>query len=70
MLAAKDARRIRVDRRDWINYRTKCPACGEIIGPRNTMREYADVPPDPPYGALVRCPRSGDVIFVEFSEGS
>jgi hypothetical protein len=66
MLAAKDAKRIRVTLRDWINYRATCPVCGETIGPRHTLREYADVPPDPPYGALVKCPRSGDVIFVEF----
>ncbi|TMD61969.1 MAG: hypothetical protein E6I87_01180 [Chloroflexi bacterium] len=66
MIAAKDARRIKADRRDWINYRVKCPICGEAIGPRNAIREYWDIPPDPPYAALVRCPR-GDLVLVEFA---
>lgn len=56
-----------VDRRDWNNYRVKCPVCGETIGPRHAIREYLDVPPDPPYAAVARCPRSKDVVFIEFS---
>lgn len=67
MALSKDTQTLRVTRRDWINYRVTCPRCGETIGPRNTIREYLDIPPDPPYGALARCPRSGDVFNVEFT---
>ncbi|OLC57266.1 MAG: hypothetical protein AUH85_03950 [Chloroflexi bacterium 13_1_40CM_4_68_4] len=67
MIAAKDARRIKADRRAWINYQVRCPACGETIGPRDAIREYWDIPPDPPYAALVRCPRQGDLVLVEFA---
>ncbi len=69
MLASKDVRRIRVDRRDWINYRVKCPVCGETIGARNAIREYADLPPDPPYAVVARCPKTGDLVYVEFATG-
>lgn len=67
MLASKDVRRLMVDRRDWINQRVTCPTCGETIGPRNAIREYLDVPPDPPYAVVARCPRSGELVFVEFT---
>ncbi len=66
MLASKDVLRIDVQRGDWINYRVKCPACGETIGARNAIREYADLPPDPPYAVVARCPRAGHLIYVEF----
>ena len=67
MLAAKDVRRLNVSRSDWINYRVKCPKSGETIGPRNAVREYWDIPPDPPYAVVARCPRSGDLVFVQFT---
>ncbi len=67
MAAPKPLRRLRVDRRDWINYRVACPIDGDTIGPRNATREYLDVPPDPPYAALARCPTSGEVVYVEFA---
>ena len=67
MLAEQDAIRISADRRDWINYRVKCPKCGETIGPRNAVREFWDIPPDPPYATLARCPRSGELVLVQFS---
>lgn len=56
-----------VDRRDYLNYRVRCPKCGEVVGPRYATREFLDVPPDPPYAALVRCPRCRDVLYVEFA---
>jgi hypothetical protein len=68
MLAGKTVTRINVDRREWINYQVKCPGCGEAIGPRNAIREYWDIPPDPPYAALARCPRSGELVLVQFAE--
>ena len=66
MRAPEKVQRLSADRRDWINYQVKCPTCGETIGPRNALREYWDIPPDPPYAALARCPRSGDLVLVQF----
>jgi phage terminase large subunit GpA-like protein len=67
MRAPEKVQRLSADRRDWINYRVKCPRCGDTIGPRNALREYWDIPPDPPYAALARCPRNGHVVLVEFA---
>jgi len=58
--------RLHVARRDFLNYRTTCPKCGAPIGPRHATRELMDIPPDPPYGALVRCSRCGTLTYVEF----
>jgi hypothetical protein len=58
--------RLRVARRDFLNYRTTCPKCGAQIGPRQVTRELMDIPPDPPYGAMVRCSSCGTMTYVEF----
>ncbi len=63
-------RRITVDRRDFVNYRTPCPFCGEIVGPRFVTREHLDVPPAPPYAASVRCPRCGEAYEVVFADSN
>lgn len=60
-------RRLTVDRRDYVNYRVRCPNCGETIGPRQALREFLDVPPDPPYAALVRCPKCQETCYLEFA---
>ena len=62
--------RMTVERRDWINYRVRCPRCGETVGPRNATREYLDVPPDPPYAVIARCPKSGDMLYLEFARAA
>jgi hypothetical protein len=58
--------RVRADRRDFLEYRTLCPYSGTAIGPRFVTREHADVPPDPPYAATVKCPTDGRLFDVEF----
>jgi len=63
-------RRVTVDRRDFVSYRTTCPFCGETVGPRFVTREHLDVPPDPPYAASVRCPRCREQYEVVFSDAS
>jgi hypothetical protein len=69
VLASSDARLLNVDRRDWINYRVVCPSCGEVVGSRNAIREHLDVPPDPPYAVVARCPR-GHLVYVEFASAT
>ena len=66
---AKDLarRRIRASRADFLSYRTSCPFCGQEVGPRFVTREHADVPPDPPYAASVRCPRCRESYEVLFT---
>jgi hypothetical protein len=66
VLASVEARLLNVDRRDWLNYRVVCPSCGEVVGPRNAIREHLDVPPDPPYAVIARCPRR-HLVYVEFA---
>lgn len=58
--------RLRAHRRDFVNYRTPCPRCGTMLGPLAVTREFLDVPPDPPYGVLVRCRKCGAEAYVEF----
>lgn len=67
MAAETSIRRLTVDRRDYVNYRVRCPRCGEVIGPRHAIREFLDVPPDPPYAAFVRCPSCGETFYLEFT---
>lgn len=62
-------RRITADRRDFLSYRVKCPFDGTIVGPRFVTREHADVPPDPPYAAGVKCPKDGEEFEVVFTAG-
>ncbi|HUG56384.1 MAG TPA: hypothetical protein VMJ92_04830 [Candidatus Limnocylindrales bacterium] len=59
-------RRIEADRADFLAYRTTCPFCGTVVGPRFVTREHLDVPPDPPYAASVRCPRCRELFEVVF----
>jgi hypothetical protein len=59
-------RRIEADRRDFLAYRTVCPFDGTPVGPRFVTREHADVPPDPPYAATVKCPGDGELFEVVF----
>jgi phage FluMu protein Com len=59
--------RIVVERRDYLDYRVKCPRCAGPLGPRYAVRELMDIPPDPPYAAIVRCAKCGEVVFVEFN---
>jgi uncharacterized protein with PIN domain len=63
-----EGRRTAVSRRDFLAYRTTCPFCGEQVGPRYVTREHADVPPNPPYAASVRCPRCREQYEVTFSD--
>ncbi len=58
-------RRIEAARSDFLAYRVPCPVCGVSVGPRFVTREHADVPPDPPYAASVKCPRGHtfEVVF-------
>ena len=72
MAQTKDAnelarRRISVSRPDFLGYRTSCPFCGQEVGPRFVTREHADVPPNPPYAASVRCPRCREAYEVLFT---
>lgn len=69
MAAPETAQRLVVDRREYVNYRLRCPKCGEVIGPRQAIREFLDVPPDPPYAALVRCPKCRELLYLEFTPG-
>ncbi|HEX9270161.1 MAG TPA: hypothetical protein VF998_09980 [Candidatus Limnocylindria bacterium] len=62
-----EAHRITASRRDFLAYRTVCPFCGERVGPRFVTREHADVPPNPPYAASVRCPRCKELYEVVFT---
>lgn len=59
-------RRTNALRRDFLAYRTPCPFCGAVVGPRSVTREHLDVPPDPPYAASVRCPACGERFEVLF----
>ena len=59
-------RRITVDRVDFNEYRVACPFDGTTVGPRFVTREHADVPPDPPYAATVKCPKDGQLFEVVF----
>lgn len=60
-------RRIRASRGEFLSYKTSCPFCGQEVGPRFVTREHADVPPDPPYAASVRCPRCRETYEVLFT---
>ena len=66
MQAPSAPQRIGAQRRDFMNYRVLCPRCGGAIGPRSVTREFLDVPPDPPYAAVARCPKCGHELYVEF----
>ena len=61
-----ESRRISAARKDFLEYRTTCPFCGQSVGPRFVTREHSDVPPSPPYAASVRCPRCKQVYEVVF----
>ncbi|HEY8655653.1 MAG TPA: hypothetical protein VIN34_02825 [Candidatus Limnocylindria bacterium] len=60
-------RRISASRPDFLAYKTSCPFCGQEVGPRFVTREHADVPPNPPYAAGVRCPRCRETYEVLFT---
>ena len=60
-------RRTRASRADFLDHRTACPFCGQVVGPRFVTREHADVPPNPPYAATVRCPRCREGYEVLFT---
>lgn len=62
------ARRIDVDRHQFLDYAVQCPFCGTAIGPRFVTREHADVPPNPPYAATVRCPSCREISEVRFRD--
>jgi hypothetical protein len=66
MSTIDERRRINADRRDFVHYRTVCPFCREIVGPRFATREHLDIPPNPPYAATVRCPRCKEEFEVLF----
>ncbi|HET8567854.1 MAG TPA: hypothetical protein VFM93_02570 [Candidatus Limnocylindria bacterium] len=68
MTADLTKRRIAAGRVDFLDYRVKCPFDGTAVGPRFVTREHADVPPDPPYAATVKCPKDGQLFEVVFSE--
>lgn len=59
-------RRIEAHRADFLAYAVKCPFDGTVVGPRFVTREHADVPPDPPYAATVRCPKDRELFEVVF----
>lgn len=59
-------RRIDADRAEFLAYRVMCPFDGTPVGPRFVTREHADVPPDPPYAATVRCPKDRELFEVVF----
>jgi uncharacterized protein with PIN domain len=63
-----EGRRITARRGDFLAYKTVCPFCGAQVGPRFVTREHADVPPNPPYAASVRCPRCRELYEVVFSD--
>lgn len=72
MAQTKDAqdlirRRTRASRPEFLDYKTSCPFCGQEVGPRFVTREHADVPPNPPYAATVRCPRCRETYEVLFT---
>lgn len=63
-----ERRRVRAERPDFLDYRLGCPFCGTAVGPRFVTREIADIPPDPPYGATVRCPTCREIFEVLFRD--
>ena len=67
MQKVDERRRITVDRRAFTHYEIACPFCGGNVGPRFVTREHADVPPDPPYAATVKCPTDGTLFEVVFT---
>lgn len=62
-----ERRRTRASRADFLDHKTACPFCGQEVGPRFVTREHADVPPDPPYAATVRCPRCRESYEIVFT---
>ena len=62
-----EGRRITASRHYFLTYLTVCPFCGEKVGPRFVTREHADVPPNPPYAASVKCPRCRELYEVVFA---
>lgn len=60
-------RRTGASRSEFLDGRTVCPFCGQQVGPRFVTREHADVPPNPPYAATVRCPRCRESYEVLFT---
>ena len=67
-MSVDERRRVRVERVDFLDYRVDCPFCGTKVGPRFVTREHADVPPNPPYGATVRCPKCREIFEVRFRD--
>lgn len=65
-----ERRQVRADRAELLDYRLGCPFCGTSVGPRFVTRELADVPPDPPYGATVRCPACRELFEVLFRDAA
>lgn len=63
-------RRVNVDRNRFLEYAVPCPFCSTTVGPRFVTREHADVPPNPPYAATVKCPKCGEIFEVLFSDSS
>jgi len=63
-------RRVNVDRNRFLDYALACPFCSTNVGPRFVTREHADVPPNPPYAATVKCPKCGEIFEVLFSDSS
>jgi hypothetical protein len=63
-------RRVNVDRNRFLDYAVACPFCSTKVGPRFVTREHADVPPNPPYAATVKCPKCGEIFEVLFSDSS
>ncbi len=61
-------RRIDAKRADFLDYRTACPYCATVVGPRFVTREHLDVPPNPPYAATVRCPKCRELFEVLFHD--
>jgi hypothetical protein len=59
-------RRIEADRGAFLAYQVTCPFDGTVVGPRFVTREHADVPPNPPYAATVRCPKDRESFEVLF----
>ncbi len=69
-MVADERRRVRVARHDFLDYRIDCPFCATTVGPRFVTRELADVPPQPPYGAAVRCPKCREIFEVLFRDAA
>ncbi len=67
-MTTEERRRIDVDRPAFLDYEVRCPFCGTPVGPRFVTREHADVPPNPPYAATVRCPKCREVFEVRFTD--